>query len=199
MISKEDLAQAILDLKNAQAKTDTQLAKTDAQLSKTDTQLAKTDAQLSKTDKQLAATGIKLDKLATMYGGVGNNMGAVAEEFYFNSLKKSPILNGITYDAIEKNLTKSYQGVEDEYDIIMVNGRHVFIIEVKYKAHLKDLERLLQHKAPNFRKLFPIYKDYEHHLGLASFSISDDVKTEALSHGVTVLQRRGDVIESTVA
>jgi len=34
---------------------------------------AKTDAQIAKTDAQLAKTGAKIDKLAKMYGGVGNN------------------------------------------------------------------------------------------------------------------------------
>ncbi|MBF0266683.1 MAG: hypothetical protein HQL46_15580, partial [Gammaproteobacteria bacterium] len=51
----------------------------------TDEQLAKTDAQLAKTDAQLAKTDVKLNKLAEMYGGVGNNQGKVTEEFYYNS------------------------------------------------------------------------------------------------------------------
>jgi multidrug efflux pump subunit AcrA (membrane-fusion protein) len=180
---------------NAQlAKTDAQLAKTDAQLAKTDAQLAKTDAQLAKTDAQLAKTDTKLDKLAKMYGGVGNSQGAVAEEFYFNSLKANPVLNGIHFDSIDKNLTRNQNGLEDEFDILMVNGKDVFIIEVKYKAHEEDLRRLIEKKAVNFKKLFPVYRGYNHHLGLATFHIYDELKDQALSAGVTVLQRRGDVI-----
>jgi len=176
------------------AKTDAQLAKTDAQLAKTDAQLAKTDAQLAKTDAQLAKTDTKLDKLAKMYGGVGNSQGAVAEEFYFNSLKANPVLNGIHFDSIDKNLTRNQNGLEDEFDILMVNGKDVFIIEVKYKAHEEDLRRLIEKKAVNFKKLFPVYRGYNHHLGLATFHIYDELKDQALSAGVTVLQRRGDVI-----
>ena len=176
------------------AKTDAQLAKTDAQLAKTDAQLAKTDAQLAKTDAQLAKTDTKLDKLAKMYGGVGNSQGAVAEEFYFNSLKANPVLNGIHFDSIDKNLTRNQNGLEDEFDILMVNGKDVFIIEVKYKAHEEDLRRLIEKKAVNFKKLFPVYRGYNHHLGLATFHIYDELKDQALSAGVTVLQRKGDVI-----
>ena len=191
MITKEDLANAILELKVSQLKTDAQLAKTDEQLSKTDKQLSKTDLQLAKTD-------MRLNKIAKMYGGVANNQGDVAEEFYFNSLKSRPILNGIEFDFTE-SVTRNYKGLEDEYDILLVNGKGVFIIEVKYKAHPEDLERLIHKKAPNFKKLFPGYKNYTHHLGLASFYISDDVKALALKQGVTILQRKGDLIETIAA
>ena len=191
MITKEDLANAILELKVSQLKTDAQLAKTDEQL-------AKTDKQLSKTDLQLAKTDMRLNKIAKMYGGVANNQGDVAEEFYFNSLKSRPILNGIEFDFTE-SVTRNYKGLEDEYDILLVNGKDVFIIEVKYKAHPEDLERLIHKKAPNFKKLFPGYKNYTHHLGLASFYISDDVKALALKQGVTILQRKGDLIETIAA
>ena len=92
-MTDDELRELVASLALAQVKTDAQLAKTDAQLAKTDAQLAKTDA--------------KLNKLAEMYGGVCNNQGRVAEEFYFNSLKHNPVLNGIQFDFIEKNVTRS--------------------------------------------------------------------------------------------
>ena len=117
--------------------------------------------------------------------------------FYFNSLSANPELNGIRFDFVDKNITRNLHGIEDEFDIVMVNGKDVFLIEVKYKAHRRDLDRLLNKKIVNFRKLFPMYEEYRHHCGLATFHIHDDLKEEALSNGVTVLQRRGDVIETT--
>jgi hypothetical protein len=95
------------------------------------------------------------------------------------------------------NLSKKVANkIEDEFDIVLVNGKDVAIIEIKYKLHQKDIDTLLNKKIVNFRKLYPEYKDYNHHLGLASFKINDDLKQEALSNGVMVLQRKGDVIES---
>ena len=181
------------------AKTDAQLAKTDAQLAKTDAQLAKTDAQLAKTDAQLTKTVATVDKLAKMYGGVANNQGAVAEEFYFNSLKDHLVLQGIHFDFIDKNLTRKRDGIQDEYDILLLNGQDVFIIEVKYKAHPDNLKTLIGKKAANFKKLFPAYKDHKMHLGLASFHLDDETIHAALEQGVTVLQRKGDLIETTPA
>ena len=164
---------------------------------KTDEQLVKTDAQLAKTDARQAKTEATVEKLARMYGGVANNQGLVAEEFYYNSFKHNPVLQGIHFDSVYKNLTNNSHGIEDEYDILLLNGRDVFIIEVKYKAHPRDLQTLIRKKAVNFRTLFPHYQDHHLHLGLASFYIDDETKQSALDQNVTVLQRKGDVIETT--
>jgi multidrug efflux pump subunit AcrA (membrane-fusion protein) len=205
-VTQASTAQKLDQLAEAQArtdaqlaKTDEQLAKTDAQLAKTDAQLAKTDAQLAKTDAQLAKTDAKLDKLAEMYGGVGNNQGKVAEEFYFNSLKFKPELNGIKFDFIEKNVTRSKGNLEEEYDLLLVNGEELYIVEVKYRLHPKDIERLVGRKVKHFMRLFPEYRNYRIHLALATFSVEDDVKQMALELGITLLQRRGQLIETLAA
>jgi hypothetical protein len=181
------------------AKTDAQLAKTDAQLAKTDAQLAKTDSQLAKTDAQLAKTDTKLNKLAEMYGGVGNNQGKVAEEFYYNSLRHDPTLNGIHFDFIDKNVTRSKGDIEEEYDLLLINGEDVFIVEVKYRLHPKDVALLVGRKQTHFKQLFPEYRNYRIHLALATFALEDNVKQMALEQGVTLLQRRGDLIETLAA
>jgi len=177
-------------------RTDAQLAKTDAQLQRTDAQLAKTDAQLQRTDAQLAKTIAKLDKVGVLLGNIGNNQGAVAEEFFFNSLKASQELAGINYDFIDHNVVRSSRGISDEFDILLVNGKDVAIVEVKYRANAKDLEKLLTKKYENFKKLYPMYKDFNHHLALASFKFDEELKEEALGKNVIVLQRKGKVVET---
>ena len=47
--------------------------------------------------------------------------------------------------------------------------------------------------------MLPQYRDFHRHLGLATFSIEDAVLQEALDRRVTVLQRRGDLIETLPA
>lgn len=157
---------------------------------------AETGKQIQELKNSQAKTDEKLNKIGVLVGGVGNNQGDVAEEFYFNTLKANPELNGLRFDYIEKNVTRSHKKLEDEFDILMVNGTDVFIIEVKYKAHKNDLERLLNKKAVNFKKLYPEFSNYRHHLGLATFHINDELKEEALQKGVTILQRKGKVIET---
>ena len=170
MITKEDLAQAILDLKISQEKTDEQLNKTDE----------------------------RLNKVAKLVGNISNNQGDIAEEFFYNSLKAKPSMAGIDYDFIEPNAHRSRNDIEDEYDILLVNGKDVAIIETKYKAHTKDIEKLVNKKYNNFKKLYPEYKDYNHHLGLASFNMNKDVKESASQNNVILLQRKGELIETII-
>jgi Holliday junction resolvase-like predicted endonuclease len=157
---------------------------------------AKTDEQMRLTEEQMKRTDERLDKVAKLVGNISNNQGDIAEEFFYNSLKANQELAGIHYDYIDKNTTRTKGKIADEFDIVMVNGQDIAIIEVKYKAHEKDLEKLLNKKYPNFKELYPMYRDYNHHLALASFYISDDLKEEALEKGVMVLQRKGDIVET---
>ncbi len=189
-----------------QASTERQLAQITTQLAATDAQLAATDAQLqanavqqAQTEAKLNRTAEKIDRLAEMYGGVSNSQGAVAEEFYYNSLKDKPVLIGMNFDSIYKNIAGNRHGVEDEFDLVLVNRDNVFVLEIKYKAHPRDLARLLEKKRSNFNTLLPQYKDHTQHWGLAAFPLPDEVKHAALARGIHLLQRKGDVIQTVAA
>jgi hypothetical protein len=175
MITAEQLAQAISELKSSQQKT---------------------DEQMKKTDEQIKETSKGLKKLQKLVGNISNNQGDIAEEFFYNSLKHKPSLAGINYDFVDKNVTRSKNDIEDEYDILLVNGKDIAIIETKYKAHINDIERLINKKYPNFKELYPEYKNYNHHLGLASFNMNNDVKKTAAQNNIILLQRKGDIIET---
>ena len=177
MITKEDLAKAILELKESQAET---------------------DKQIKETSMQMKETQKTLKKVTKLVGNISNNQGDIAEEFFYNSLENNPTLAGINYDFIDKNAHRSKNKIEDEYDIFLVNGKDIAIIEVKYKAHKNDVEKLINKKYENFKILYPEYKNYNHHLGLASFNINESVKNLALKNNVILLQRKGDIIETIV-
>ena len=73
-----------------------------------------------------------------------------------------------------------------------------YIVEVKYKAHENDLDKL-DRKMKNFKKLFPIYQNFKQYGAIASFHINDDAKKEALKRGYFVLQRSGDLVHTESA
>jgi Holliday junction resolvase-like predicted endonuclease len=133
----------------------------------------------------------KLDKLGDLYGNIGQNQGDVAEEFFFNNLANDTHLGSIHFDDIEKNGHKQRGKTEEEYDIIMTNGDAIGIVEVKYKAHTNDLDKL-DRKMQNFKKLFPIYQSYKQYGAIASFHINDDAKKEALRRGYLVHTESSD-------
>ena len=148
-----------------------------------------------KTDEQLKETDRKLQKVSDMLGGIGQNQGDVAEEFFFNSLVDDPHLGGIHFDDISKNESKQRGKLQEEYDIVMTNGNAIGIVEVKYKAHENDLSKL-ERKMRNFKTLFPWFNDYKLYGAIASFHINDDAKKEALERGFFVLQRKGEVVQT---
>jgi len=161
-----------------------------------------------KTDEQLAKTDAKLDRIAEMLGGISNNQGKsevslttkvrLPKNFFTtpsntiqcwseNNLILSSGMSLVPPERARKNTTSCFSTVTPS------------LIEVRYRVHPKDIETLIKRKGGNFPLLLSQYRDFQRHLGSATFSIEDAVLKEALNRGVTVLQRRGDLIETISA
>ncbi len=197
LFAKTDAQMAKTDAQ--MAKTDAQLAKTDERLNKlfakTDAQMAKTDAQMAKTDAQLAKTDERLNKLSELIGGIANNQGQVAEEFFYHSLANRLQVADIKFDAIYRNLGGRINGLQDEFDLILVNGDVLAMFEVKTKAHVNLIDTMLQRKIPNLRKVLPCFKDYKIYAGIASLVTYDELIGRAKEQGLFLLTQQGDHIE----
>jgi hypothetical protein len=162
---------------------------------KTDLQLKETDLQLKETDLQLKETDRKLNKVAKMIGGIGANQGDVAEDFFYNSFIQDNHLGDLSFDEITKNMQKHRGKIQEEYDLFLTNGDAIAVIEVKYKAHLNDIIKL-ERKLNNFKKLFPIYKNYKLYGAMASFYFNQETKEELLDQGYFVIERSGNLIKT---
>jgi len=161
----------------------------------TDEQMRHTDEQMKRTDEQMRRTDEKLERVGINLGNVTNNQGDIAEEFFFQSLIKDNHLGSVRFDDVIKSMQKHRGQIQEEYDLVMTNGDAVGIVEVKYKAHENDLDKL-DRKMKHFKKLFPIYQNYKQYGAIASFHINDDAKKEALKRGYFVLQRSGDLVHT---
>ncbi len=207
-MTDDDLREMIADLVAAQKETGEQLKQTDEQLKQTSRELKQmgiiTDEQLKQTsielkqmgiitDEQLKQTDEKLKRIGIMTANIGKNQGDIAEEFFYHSLIKDNHLGSLKFDDITKNMEKHRGKIQEEYDLFLTNGDSIAVVEVKYKAHSKDIDKL-DRKISNFKKLFPIYKDYKLYGALAAFHINDDTKEETLNRGYFALQRSGDLI-----
>jgi hypothetical protein len=175
--------------------------KTDAQMARTDAQMAETSAQMARTDEQMAKTDKRFKEIQEELGGIGNNNGAFAEDYFASSLEDKMEFAGQKYTEIERNVNRKSKraGLRDQYDIVLFNGTSVALIEVKYTAQTKDLEKMVNKKLPNFRALFPIYGNHKIYLGLGSFSIDDHVYKKAKELGIGLLHQQGDTIEADTA
>lgn len=147
-----------------------------------------TSEQMKRTDEKLERIGIKL-------GNISQNQGDVAEEFFFQSLIKDNRLGDIRFDDVTKNMAKHRGKLQEEYDLVMTNGDVVAVVEVKYKAHTNDLDKL-DRKMRHFKQLFPLYQHFKQYGAIAAFHINDDAKEDALQRGYFVLQRSGELIHT---
>lgn len=212
-MTDDELKALVASLAVAQRKTDAQMRHTDEQMKRTDEQIAglivaqrETAEQMKHTDEKMQRTAEqmqrndkllteKLNRIGITLGNIGQNQGDVAEEFFLQSLLKDNHLGSIRFDDITKNMQKHRGQIQEEYDLVMTNGNALGIVEVKYKAHTYDLDKL-DRKMRHFKQLFPIYQHYKQYGAIASFHINDDAKEEALKRGYFVLQRSGDVVHT---
>jgi len=151
--------------------------------------IAKSEEQRIKSE---AAFDRRMEKLEKQLGGIGNNNGLLAEEYFFNSFEKGQQnFFGEKFDDIRKNV-KGLK-IDDEYDILLINGRSIGIVEIKYKAHENDIPQILK-KAETFRANFTDYKDKKVYLGLATMAFYPDLEEECIKNGIAIVKQVGDTV-----
>jgi hypothetical protein len=177
--------------------TNKQFQEIERNFKETGERFKETDKQFKESERLLTErfkeTDRKIDKLAKMYGGISENSRDVAEEFFRRGLESRSSLYGIRYDRVGRmqNKTKKLQG---EYDIVLYNGDTIIVIEVKYKLHPNDVEDFIARKLPNFKLLFPEYKDKKVIGGMAGMSVPNHAFELAEKQGLLVLTQSGDNI-----
>ena len=139
-MTDNELKELVAGLAVSQAKTDVQMAETDAQMARTEAQMARTDAQIertfaqmAKTDAQIAKTDASLERIGITLGSVTNNIGSITEEYFYNAMNEKPVLGGVTYDKVRRNIGGVGLKSEDEFDIVMYKGNSIALIELRTK------------------------------------------------------------------
>jgi len=141
---------------------------------------------------------------------LSNNHGLFAEEYFINSLEERE--NTWLGDKFDKLIKTKMLGekfdkliktkiVEDEnnrtkgeVDIVLVNGKSVAIVEVKFRARDKHVDKVLKKVKP-FRDRFPEYKNHQLYLGLASMVFDEDIEEKCKENGIAVIKQVGDMVE----
>ena len=153
---------------------------------------AETDRQMKKTDRQMKETDRQIKKVNETLGSWANNHGQFAEEYFFNSFHKGKQnFFGEKFDDVKKNL----KGTEtnDEFDIVMLNGSSVGLVEVKFKAHENDIPNVLK-KVYTFRENFPKYKNHKVYLALATMAFYPELEKECMHQGIAIIKQVGDTV-----
>ncbi len=142
------------------------------------------------------ALDARIDKIYQMYSASEKNKGDIAEEFFYKYFKRNMCLNNVEYDDIEPKLRrhKKKLNIQGEYDIVMINGTALAVIEVKNKGHLNDLVKLKEKLIPKFRLLFPEYKNYTLSAAFATFFATEEMENYAQENDIYMIERKGDTV-----
>ena len=136
----------------------------------------------------------RMKKLEELTGSSANNHGSFAEEYFFNSFQQGRHnFFGEEFEEIDKKVKGIKKGFRDEYDILLMNGKSVGIVEVKYKAHENDVLKALK-KANTFRVNFPEYKNHRVYIGLASMAFYPELEEKCKTNGVAIVKQAGDTV-----
>ena len=84
-------------------------------------------------------------------------------------------------------------GSKDEFDIVMRNFNAAGIVEVKYKARLEDIPRIIN-KANTFRISFPQYQNHRIYLALAAMIFNDRIEDECKKAGIAIVKQVGETV-----
>ena len=137
---------------------------------------------------KLAEFDARLDKFGRLYGGLGNNIGEQAEEFFYQGFKNNPSIQGMSFDEVDRNV--SFHG--KEYDIVLYNGNSLALFSIKHKLHPKDIEHFVSNDIPQFIELFPQYKGYTIYGGVGALTMKPAVYKQAQDAGLFVFTQSGD-------
>ena len=152
--------------------------------------------RFAETDRQMAETSRQISRLEKQTGGITNNNGAFAEEYFINSLREGQMsFLGEKFDKLIKSaiMEDEHNRIRGELDIMLVNGKSVAIIEVKFRARDKHIDHIIK-KVKYFRARFPEYKNHQLYLGLASMVFDENIEDMCKEHGIAIIKQVGDTV-----
>ena len=175
--------------------TDCMIKELEVQTKELRVQTKEIEAQTKELRVQTKEIGEQMKELGIQVGGINDNIGHHAEQFFQDIFKRKLEFGRMKYDEMVPNLIYKDKGVKIEFDIALLNGDSIALIEVKNRIHPDFVKELAEERIENFRKFFPRYNDYRAYLGIAGFSFCDEVLEQASRYGIGIVKQVGEGVE----
>ena len=154
-----------------------------------------TELQSRKTERSMERMLETVKEVSKKMGGLSDNAGHHAEQFFQNAFREKLKFGHVKYDEMIGNLRYKGKTDEIEFDIVLLNGDSIALIEVKNRIHPNFVKDFAENRIKKFRKYFPEFKKYAAYLGIAGFSFSDEVVARASAYGIGIIGQKGDSVE----
>lgn len=152
---------------------------------------AERDAAQKSLEKEVEKMVKTVHNVCKEVGGMSQTQGRVTEEFFYQALSKAPWIGGLKFGYVRANVKSTHRGEQAEYDLLMMNGEVVAVIEVKHKLRRTDVERMRDVTLPGFRRFLPEYNDKKLAPAVACMTADDDALALAHKCGYAVLAPSG--------
>jgi hypothetical protein len=166
---------------------------------------AETRTQMQETDRRMKENAVLIKELregnkelGIQIGGINDNIGHHAEQFFQDVFGRKLEFGMVKYDEMIPNLTYIGKGAKIEFDIALINGNSIALIEVKSRIYPNFVKVFAEERIEIFRKFFTEFKDYSAYLGIAGFSFSDEVLEQASKYGIGIIKQVGEGVEMSV-
>jgi biotin operon repressor len=190
--SREEFDRRMQELRDSQAEVTEQQKETGRLMKDVTEQQKETGRLMKDATEQQKETGRLMKVLGEQVGGWNNSHGLFAEEYFFNSFNRDKKnFFGEKFDNIKKNL----KGIatDDEFDVVLLNGHSVAIIETKFRARSKDVNSAIK-KVNAFKRNYPNYQNCQFYIGMASMVFEKQAETKCIEKGIAIIKQVGDTV-----
>ena len=121
---------------------------------------------------------------------VTGTIGDVAEfEFYQAIVNNNRVCCGIAFDEVHPNVKTSR-----EYDIVLINGSYIGLVEVKWSPKISDVNKLINEQIPYFKKDVKACQNKKIVGFLGMYVYDKKVAEHAIKNGIGVLYENGQAL-----
>ena len=197
--SLEQIAKSNAEAAAWRAVADARHAEAEAARESAEREIKETAKEVRKAIKMAQETTRVARETSRIVGGMGQTQGRVTEEFFYDALSETPCLGDLKFSHVYLNVKASHRGDHAEYDLLLLNGGMVAVIEVKHKLRRDDVERMRDVTLPGFRHFLPAYKDKTLAPGVACMTADADALALAHKCGYAVLLPNGWQVRADVS
>jgi len=172
------------------------LKETGERFKDTELRFKETERLIKENAEQMKDTDRRMKELQQTVGGWSNSHGFFAEEYFINSFRNGEKnFLGEKFDEFRDHVKPGFpkKGFDDEYDMMLINGKSVGIIEAKFKLRRSNIPQILR-KAETFRENFPEYAHLKVYLGVAALTFDPVAEQECIDKGLAIIKQVGDTV-----
>jgi hypothetical protein len=181
-------------LQESKVEPDRMIAETDRKFPESK---AEHDRMIAETDQQIQNLGDKIDKLSTNLGGVGNDLGEIAEGMLTSDLLDRFHAFGLDFDDALRNIEIRERGTKRllaEIDCLLLNTDIALVAEVKASMTKGDVDKHLTRMRILSGKQNGLLSGKDLYGAIAGIKIRAKTREYAKSKGLFVLEPSGDTV-----